>query len=87
MTPLTQPLVLQEAKRFAGRGCRKGLQEEVTGRGLQEQGYGVTGKGLQGESYGKELQEEGLQEAKRVAGRGLQEQGLREGVAVRKTRQ
>ena len=42
------------------KGCRKGLQEEVTGRGLQEQGYG---KGV----AGKGLQEQGLREG--VAGR------------------
>jgi len=52
---------LQEG--VAGRGCRK----RVAGAGLQE---GVTGRGLREQGYRKGLQEEGLQEAKRVAGRG-----------------
>ena len=57
------------------KGCRKGLQEEVTGRGLQEQGYG------------KGLREEGCRS--RVTGRGCRkrgcrkQKGLQEGVAGR----
>ena len=82
MTAFTQPLVLQEAKRVAGRGCRKGLQEEVTGAGSREGGYRsrVTGRGCR-----KGLQEEGCRS--RVTGRGYRKgvtgAGLREGVAGR----
>ena len=41
------------------KGCRKGLQEEVTGRGLQEQGCGkgLQERGCRSRGCGKGLQE------------------------------
>ena len=63
MAAPTQPLVLQEAKRVAGRGCRERLQEggcrsRVTGRGYRK---GVIGAGLREGVAGRGLQEGGNQ--------------------------